>query len=201
MGYDLGNHPELYQYTRRAKYDAAKTGTMRSTMGDAGRHALSNAAGHWQSEYAKKVEECHSNDINPSTRPVWSYPRAAYSSKRSFHETEYHRTLGNYGQNPRDKLNDNHTKIEKSLDQLSIGTTQVTKHIPGYNGFLPKSDFNSHAQTQAGLVAGRETILKQNIVENFKVKVPGYAGHLPMSSINDRGTLRPECLSMAGEKF
>jgi hypothetical protein len=38
LGYDLGNNPELYQHTRRAKYDAAKTGTMRTTMGDAGRH-------------------------------------------------------------------------------------------------------------------------------------------------------------------
>ena len=47
VGYDLGNNPELYQYTRRAKYDAAKTGTLRTTMGDAGRHALGNASNHW----------------------------------------------------------------------------------------------------------------------------------------------------------
>lgn len=60
VGYDLGNNPELYQYTRRAKYDAAKTGTLRTTMGDAGRHALSNATNHWQSEYGKKVEEVQS---------------------------------------------------------------------------------------------------------------------------------------------
>jgi len=37
IGYDLGNHPELYQYTRRAKYDAAKTGEMKSMLGDTGR--------------------------------------------------------------------------------------------------------------------------------------------------------------------
>ena len=32
IGYDLGNHPELYQYTRRAKYDAAKTGEMKTSL-------------------------------------------------------------------------------------------------------------------------------------------------------------------------
>ena len=97
MGYDLGNDPELYQYTRRAKYDAAKTGQMQKSLSEAGRQQLSNQSHHWQSEYSKKVEENHAKDINPSNRPVWSYPRAAYSSKRSFFETEYHRTLGNYG--------------------------------------------------------------------------------------------------------
>jgi len=58
VGYDLGNHPELYQYTRRAKYDAAKTGKMETKLTEAGRHALSNQSGHWQSEYTKKVDEC-----------------------------------------------------------------------------------------------------------------------------------------------
>jgi len=57
VGYDLGNHPELYQYTRRAKYDAAKTGVMQTSLQEAGRHALSNQTGHWTSEYKKKVDE------------------------------------------------------------------------------------------------------------------------------------------------
>ena len=35
-------------------------------------------------------------------------------------------------------------RLTDSNDEI-IGTTQVTKHIPGYNGFLPKSDFNAHA--------------------------------------------------------
>ena len=128
---------------------------------------------------------------NPSTRPVWSYPRAAYSSKRSFHHTEYSRTMGSYGHKPREVLGADAEKIDNVNDQLSIGTTKVTKHIPGYNGFLPKADFNGHACDQTKLNLGRETILKQNIVENYSVKVPGYAGHVPMSSINDRGNLRP----------
>ena len=36
----------------------------------------------------------------------------------------------------------------------------------------------------------RTTIIKNNIVENYNVKVPGYAGHKPASTMNDRGNLR-----------
>lgn len=49
--------------------------------------------------------------------------------------------------------------------------------------------------------APRATIIKQNIVENYSVKIPGYAGHMPMSVLNDRGNLRPNCLSTDGEAF
>jgi len=47
----------------------------------------------------------------------------------------------------------------------------------------------------------RETIIKQNIVENYQVRVPGYGGHKPMSVVNDRGTLRPSCLATTGESY
>jgi len=33
------------------------------------------------------------------------------------------------------------------------------------------------------------------------MRIPGYGGYKPMSAINDRGTLRPVCLSTDGEKF
>ena len=42
VGYDLGHDPALYQHTRRAKDDASKTGTMQTSLSDAGRQALSN---------------------------------------------------------------------------------------------------------------------------------------------------------------
>jgi hypothetical protein len=47
----------------------------------------------------------------------------------------------------------------------------------------------------------RETIIKQNIVENHCVRLPGYGGHKPMSVVNDRGNLRPNCLTTSGEVF
>ena len=160
VGYDLGNDPTLYGFTRRAQYDAAKTGDFKNSLSTAGRQALSNASGHWQSQSHRSTDEVMALPTNPSTRPIWSYPRAAYSSKRSFHHTEYTRTMGTYGHEPRAMLGAEAEKHANVNDQLSIGTTKVTSHIPGYNGFLPKADFNGHALTQSGLDAGRETILK-----------------------------------------
>jgi hypothetical protein len=47
----------------------------------------------------------------------------------------------------------------------------------------------------------RKTFIKQNIVENYNVRIPGYSGHKPMSALNDRGSNRPSCLSSVGESF
>ena len=82
-----------------------------------------------------------------------------------------------------------------------MGTTKVTQHIPGYNGFIPNADINDGAVSQSKLDVGRATIIKQNIVENQSVRLPGYQGHKPMSVINDRGSLRPACLATTGENF
>lgn len=84
---------------------------------------------------------------------------------------------------------------------MSVGTTKVTTHIPGYNGFIPATDINEKANDQSKLNQHRTTIIKQNIVENYNVKIPGYSGHKPMSVINDRGTNRPSCLNRDGESF
>lgn len=53
------------------------------------------------------------------------------------------------------------------LHYYSIGTTKTTAHIPGYNGFLPRTDINPEAIIQGQGQATRETIIKQNIVENY----------------------------------
>lgn len=82
-----------------------------------------------------------------------------------------------------------------------IGTTKTTNHIPGYNGYLPKTDLNPNAILHGLGEMPRETFIKQNIVENYSVRIPGYAGHMPMSVLNDRGAIRPNCLSTQGEQF
>jgi hypothetical protein len=91
--------------------------------------------------------------------------------------------------------------MENEVQELTMGTTKVTNHIPGYNGFIPKTDLNPTALQQGKCDQTRNTIIKQNIVENYQVKMPGYSGHKPMSCVNDRGTVRPSCLSTAGESF
>ena len=109
--------------------------------------------------------------------------------------------MGTYGHNPRTKLNQDSEKMENENHELTMGTTKTTQHIPGYNGYLPKTDLNPNAILQGLGQAPRNTIVKQNIVENYSVKVPGYSGHKPMSCMNDRGSLRPQCLSTQGESF
>jgi len=66
---------------------------------------------------------------------------------------------------------------------------------------LPRTDLNERAVEQSLGVVPRETIIKQNIVENYNLRIPGYGGHKPMSALNDRGTLRPQCLTTTGERF
>ena len=91
--------------------------------------------------------------------------------------------------------------IENEVHELTVGTTKVTSHIPGYSGYLPKTDINEQAIQQSMGRQTRETFIKQNIVENFHVRIPGYSGHKPMSAINDRGSIRPNCLAAKGESY
>ena len=73
--------------------------------------------------------------------------------------------------------------------------------MPGYSGYLPRTDLNQHALKQGQGENTRETFIKQNIVENYNVRIPGYCGHKPMSALNDRGAIRPSCLTNNGESF
>jgi hypothetical protein len=115
------------------------------TLSQAGAQSLSGTTQHWKSVYAHNNDETLSKNATRSERPVWSLNRQAYSSKRSFFESEYSRSLGIYGYNPRDKLNSESTKLPCDVDQLNIGTVKTTSNIPGYTGFIPKTDFNEKA--------------------------------------------------------
>lgn len=68
--------------------------------------------------------------------------------------------MGTYGENPRDKLNPNVERANNEHHELTMGTTKTTTHIPGYNGFIPKTDFNPSAVGQSQLGGNRETIVK-----------------------------------------
>jgi len=150
VGYELSHKPELFAHTRRAQYEAMKSGEM-PTLANAGAAQLGGAkpTSHWTTNYAQNNETTLSQPAVVSQRPIWSLPRQAYSSKRSFFQTEYSRSLGTYGYNPRDKLNAESTKLSNDQDELNIGTTKTTDHMPGYSGFVPKTDFNAEAVAQS----------------------------------------------------
>ena len=49
----MGHKPELFAYTKRATYEAAKTGTTvnRAHFGDVAKQSLGGQAKHWGSVY------------------------------------------------------------------------------------------------------------------------------------------------------
>lgn len=115
------------------------------TLQAAAEGTLNQSTSHWKTEYKGTVDESHTKPKNKSERPVWSYPRQAYSSKRSYFHTEYSKSLGTYGHKPENKLPKDSTKLKNEHHELTMGTTKTTAHIPGYNGFIPKTDFNGTA--------------------------------------------------------
>ena len=199
IDYDLMNKPSLFAYTRRAKYDdPSKT---QKLLSNAGQEALGNTTKHWKTNQVATNETQMSSHLTVSERPVWSYPRQAYSSKRGYFQTEFQKSLGTHGHNPRNKLPGDAEMIGNENHELTVGTTKTTTHIPGYNGFIPKAGFNDLATAQASTLGARETIVKQNMIENYSVKIPGYKGHKPANACNEKGTIRPNCLNTAGEQF
>ena len=79
--YDLMNNPALFAHTRRAKYDPNATQNM---LTKAGQQTLGSSTSHWKTNSQQTNESQLANPVTISERPVWSYPRQAYSSKRSY---------------------------------------------------------------------------------------------------------------------
>lgn len=192
------NKPELFAYTRRANYDPAQT---KELLANAGQKTLGDTTKHWKPNYTATNESQMAAPVTISERPLWSYPRQAYTSKRSYFHTEYQKSMGTFGYKPRDKLPVEADSLGNEHHELTVGTTKTTTHIPGYNGFIPKTDYNAAAVVQSSTLDTRDTIIKQNMIENYQVKVPGYQGHRPMNAVNEKGTIRPNCLDTRGEKF
>ena len=95
------NKPELVAHTRRAKYDATKTKEM---LANAGQKSLGGSTSHWKTNSQMTNESQMAAPVTVSERPLWSYNRQAYTSKRGYFVTEFQTSIGTHGHNPRDKL-------------------------------------------------------------------------------------------------
>ena len=177
------------------------TGMRLSTAGACVTKNMANPCAHWQSTYRGTTAESATREKLVSRRPLWSINRQAYSSSRGTYKTEFQETIGKNGHNPRDVLPHDATKQSNQKNELTMGTLKVTEHIPGYSGFMPNVEINESAWNQSLGKQSRTTIIKQNIVQNYHVKLPGYQGHSSMSVVNDRGVCRPNCLNKEGESF
>jgi len=100
---------------------------------------------HWGSTYRNTTAESAQLERLVSKRPQWSNNRVAYSSSRCCYKTEFSETIGTWGHNPRDILPHDATGMTNARNELTIGTQKVTKHIPGYSGFLPNAEINTKA--------------------------------------------------------
>jgi hypothetical protein len=108
-----------------------------------------NPTQHWTSTYKNVVNETTEKGRIVSRRPTWSINRQAYSSSRGLYLTEFSDSYGKTGDNPRDILPAGASNQSHKNNELSIGTSQVTHHIPGYNGFIPHVDVNPKAIQQS----------------------------------------------------
>ena len=54
---------------------------------------------------------------------MWSLPREAYTSDRAYFKSEYNKSFGPNGSNPRDLLPNDATKQTHATNDLTMGTT------------------------------------------------------------------------------
>lgn len=212
--YEYLHDPELFKHTKMGKMYASqqnfhnqpRASTELRTAGAGATQTatdkLYKTTNHWTTNYQGENDRLQGRPSSQAQRPFWSYPKREHVARRTFFKTEYHNTLGTYGQNPRDKLPSTSTKLENENNELTIGSTKVTSHIPGYGGYLVKTDFNDKALEHGKNTIGRGEIKnKINVTENFNVKIPGYAGYKPLSCLNNKGNVRPKLFSTQGETF
>jgi hypothetical protein len=223
LGYEYLHNPELYKHTKVGK-DAAhsqppnnlRASTELKVAGSSNILSHNNKTGnnlaatdglykttkHWNTNYQTDNVTSTSRPNSQAQRAFWSYPKREHNARRTFFKTEYQNRMGTYGFDPKSVLNSETTKQEVEVSDLTMGTTKLTNHIPGYGGFLVRTDLNDRALDQTKNNKCRELMKnKTNLNENFNVKLPGYSGHKPMSFNNEKGRARPNLFSTQGETF
>ena len=175
--------------------------------------AMWTAQNFYKTSYKQQQEQATSTYTNQAQRPLWSYPKAAYTSQLGFFNTEAHGTMGKYGSNPILARHEQQKKgqFEKEREDIIDGKTRGMGDKPivlGHDGsgpnniYLQTVDFHKHKLATAKNGAARDFVKsKTNMVENYQVWLPGYAGYKPASILNDRGNVRPNCFDTQGETF
>ena len=87
--------------------------------------------------------------------------------------------------NPADRPYTYKTGMYSSSQDMLLGTTRDTYHIPGYAGHIPFSKRNPVVMEQGEMKVPRPT--KNNLRLIFSHDLPGYTGHQPRAARNDVG--------------
>ena len=164
LSYEFAHNPSLFNSTKLGRGQQwAKTNGIplkksnaafaSMTLTDAGAAVATHCepTSHWQSSYKAITDKFAEKAKSKSVRPLWSINRTAYSSSRGNYVSEFADSFGKHGHNPRNILPHDSTKLSNKNNELSVGTTKVTKHIPGYNGFIPNTDINDKCMEQSQL--------------------------------------------------
>jgi hypothetical protein len=156
---------------------------------------------HWKTTYVAGIKDPYA--YAKATRPEWTLHKEPHQVESGPWASDYKTQFGDRGANPINKLNRTvmMPPVPKSQDDLKLGTTQTTFHVPGYTGHMPRSVIAPEKLDQAMGVHSRKTFIKQNITENYQTRIPGYSGHRTANCVNDRGNLRQYCFSTVGERF
>ncbi|WZN61722.1 flagellar associated protein [Chloropicon roscoffensis] len=105
----------------------------------------------------------------------------------------YSQGYGKYGSNPLDQVAKSQKDMSKasSFREFQLGTTKGTSKIPGYSGFIPSTDNNTKAMSQA---MGSETrpnakneMLLFSLDQYSRDSIPHYRGFRPQ----DGGNIKP----------
>eukprot|EP00929_Paragymnodinium_shiwhaense_P092416 TRINITY_DN5231_c0_g1_i1.p1 TRINITY_DN5231_c0_g1~~TRINITY_DN5231_c0_g1_i1.p1 ORF type:complete len:311 (+),score=62.11 TRINITY_DN5231_c0_g1_i1:124-1056(+) len=180
---------------------------------------LNSGTVHWQSEYKaslhkeplKLLRDANNGfggaDHLPQGKPRQTAPRGcgtmSFGLGRTADASTYTGDFGKAGTDPRDRLPPGSTQLPFSRTVLSAGTTKGTRHVPGYQGFIPANLINKEvARSCEKDVASEERVVdKTNMEQIYHVNLVGYCGHVPASARNDRGGRKTSDLTVFDRDF
>ncbi|KAJ1447106.1 hypothetical protein M885DRAFT_543999 [Pelagophyceae sp. CCMP2097] len=116
----------------------------------------------------------------------WSKSQQATETVRApTTKSSYQMDLGMEGEFPSARPYTAKTSMAGTTMDLCAGTTKMTYQIPGYSGYIPNSDRNAEAVSQADGSAARQPVSSLRLYHRHNL--PGYAGHNPANALNDKG--------------
>jgi len=185
-------------------------------------HAINFSSGttHWKSEY--KASTFHKEPLKllaeanlglggadhlPQGKPFQMTPRGcgtmSFGLGRTADASTYTQDFGKFGSDPRNMITPGATELPIMRSALTAGTNKGTRHLPGYQGFVPSNLLNKKAaQTCEKDVPHEERrVDKIHIEQIFHQNLVGYCGHTPDAARNDRGGRHPSELTVFDRDF
>ena len=137
--YEYLHNPELFKYTKAGRQtQLSNPGAFKraeNELKDAGATSsdkLYKTTKHWRSNYASENTKTQERPHSQAQRPFWSYPKREHVARRTFFKTESQNRFGDYGSNPLKTLHTNPNLFDSEKSDLTMGTSKVTRHVPGY---------------------------------------------------------------------